>query len=168
LTKKWQGAIKKVNRNRGDYFMSSNKEVKEELIKYYGAECFIEKLHLRKDDTPRKYTSKGQMEKMKQLTYHHIKMKKDGGKATRENGALLSSENHQWFHQQSSTAQGYMNALFQEYKRQVDECRIIFVDELDIPYKINVTEFSVDEKEKYNRAKEKKETQELIDEYYDK
>lgn len=57
--------------------MSSNKRAKEELIKYYGAECFIEKLHLRKDSTPRTYTSKNQMQKMRQLTYHHIKMKKD-------------------------------------------------------------------------------------------
>ena len=60
--------------------MSSNKKVKEELIKRYGAECFIEKLHLRIDSKPRKYTSKGQMQRMKQLTYHHIKMKKDGRK----------------------------------------------------------------------------------------
>ena len=43
--------------------MSSNKKAKEELIRYYGAECFIEKLHLRKDNTPRHYTSKGQMKK---------------------------------------------------------------------------------------------------------
>ena len=63
----------------------SNKKAKQELIKRYGAECFIEKLHLRKDVTPRRYTSKNQMQKMKQLTYHHIKMKKDGGQATVEN-----------------------------------------------------------------------------------
>lgn len=57
--------------------MSSNKKAKEELIRCYGAECFVEKLHLRKDTTPRKYTGKGQMKRMKMLTYHHIKMKKD-------------------------------------------------------------------------------------------
>ena len=68
--------------------MSSNKKIKNELIKYYGAECFIDKLHLRKDTKPRHYTSKGQMKKMKQLTYHHIRMKKDGGKATRENRSI--------------------------------------------------------------------------------
>lgn len=147
--------------------MSSNKNAKEELIKYYGAECFIEKLHLRKDDEPRKYKGKNQMRRMKQLTYHHIKMKKDGGKATRENGALLSAENHIWFHQQSEQAQGYMNAIFQEYKRQVDECKIVFVDNLDLPFQVNVIEFSVDEKGKFNRAKEKRETQKIINEYYD-
>ena len=51
--------------------MSTNKRAKERLIELYGAECFIEKLHLRIDKEPRKYTSKGQMKRMKQLTYHH-------------------------------------------------------------------------------------------------
>lgn len=52
----------------------TNKEAREELIKIYGAECFIDKLHLR-DDKGRKYKGKSQHKKMKQLTYHHIKEK---------------------------------------------------------------------------------------------
>jgi len=147
--------------------MSSNRKAKEDLIKHYGAECFIEKLHLRKDTEPRKYTSKNQYEKMKQLTYHHIRMKQNGGKATRENGALLSNENHIWFHKQSPQAQGYMNAMFQEYKRQVDECEVIFVDSLKLPFEIRAVEFSIDERGKYNRAKQKRANKRLIDNYYD-
>ena len=104
----------------------SNKKAKEKLIQLYGAECFIEKLHLRKD-TERYYTSKGQLKRMKQLTYHHIRMKKDGGKATVENGALLSNENHTWFHKQPKESQAKMNKKFQEYKK----CKIEFTD--DIP-----------------------------------
>ncbi len=151
--------------------MSSNKRAKEELIRRYGAECFIEKLKLRKE--PKKhYTGKSQMKRMKQLTYHHIKMKKDGGKATRENGALLSAENHSWFHQQSPQAQGYMNAMFQEYKRQVDECQVVFVDELDLDFEIKPAIIAIDEKgrildqpkEKYNRAKVKEEFRRKVDE----
>ena len=95
--------------------MSSNKSVKEKMIRIYGAECFIEKLHLRKDKE-RRYTGKGQLKRMKQLTYHHIKMKKDAGRATIENGALLSAENHAWFHKQSPEKQSEMNRAFQEYK----------------------------------------------------
>ena len=148
--------------------MSSNKNAKQELIKRYGAECFIEKLHLRKDTTPRRYTSKGQKKRMKQLTYHHIKMKKDGGKATVENGALLSAENHSWFHQQSSKDQTQMNAMFQEYKKQYQECEVVFVDDLDLDFEIKAMEFHIDEreqkKEKYNRAKEKREFQKRVDE----
>ena len=57
-----------------------NKQAKEKLIKLYGPECFIEKLKLRKDTEPKRYKSKGQMKRMKQLTYHHIRMKKNGKK----------------------------------------------------------------------------------------
>lgn len=155
--------------------MSSNKKAKEELIRHYGTECFIEKLKLRKNIKPKRYKSKGQMKRMKQLTYHHIEMKKDGGRATRENGALLSAENHSWFHQQSPQAQGYMNALFQEYKRQVDECRVVFVDELNLGFEIKPITFAIDErgqildtkKEKYNRTKAKEEFRRKVNEALD-
>ena len=70
--------------------MSSNKRAKERLIQLYGAECFIDKLHLRKDKD-RKYTGKGQMKRMKELTYHHIKEKSKGGKATVENRSFVVS-----------------------------------------------------------------------------
>lgn len=70
--------------------MSSNKKAKERLIELYGPECFIEKLHLRKD-TGKKYTGKGQMKRMKQLTYHHILEKSKGGKATVENRSFVIS-----------------------------------------------------------------------------
>lgn len=152
--------------------MSSNKRAKEELIRRYGAECFIEKLKLRKDTEPRKYKGKGQMKKMKQLTYHHIRMKKDGGRATVENGALLSTENHAWFHKQNPQDQAIMNAMFQEYKKQYQECEVVFVDKLDLGFEIKAMEFHIDEreqkKEKYDRAKEKREFQKRVDEELDR
>ena len=152
--------------------MSSNKRAKEELIRIYGAECFIEKLKLRKDTEPRKYKGKGQMKKMKQLTYHHIRMKKDGGRATVENGALLSTENHAWFHKQNPQDQAIMNAMFQEYKKQYQECEVVFVDKLDLGFEIKAMEFHIDEreqkKEKYDRAKEKREFQKRVDEELDR
>lgn len=67
---------------------SSNKRAKERLIELYGPECFIDKLHLRKD-RDRRYTGKGQYDKMKQLTYHHIVEKCKGGKATVENRGTI-------------------------------------------------------------------------------
>lgn len=135
----------------------SNKRAKERLIQLYGAECFIEKLHLRKDTEPRKYTSKGQRKRMKQLTYHHIKERRHGGKATVENGALLSEENHIWFNEQSKEAQKKMNELFQQYKASV-ECSIEFVDELDTRFSIAsaIIVPAELEKEHYNRAREKR------------
>lgn len=144
--------------------MSSNKRAKEKLIELYGNECFIDKLHLRKDKV-RRYTSKGQMKRMRQLTYHHIIERRKGGKATVENGALLSAENHSWFHKQSEQKQKAMNQIFQEYKKS-QECSVVFVEDLKLPFKIEFTELSVDEKGKYNRAKKKKEDQEIIDDYW--
>lgn len=135
----------------------SNKKAKERLIQLYGEECFIEKLHLRVDTEPRKYTSKGQYKRMKQLTYHHIREKRNNGKATVENGALLSAENHVWFNKQSKEAQRQMNELFQKYKQSV-ECKVEFVEELDTRFSIaNAIIVPAElEKEHYNRAKEKR------------
>lgn len=58
---------------------------------------------------------------MKQLTYHHILEKSKGGKATVENGALLSAENHEWFNKQSKEEQRRMNDMFQQYKLGIVE-----------------------------------------------
>lgn len=98
----------------------SNKRAKEALIRLYGPECFIEKLHLRHDDKPRTYTGKAQYKRMKELTYHHILERSKGGKSTVENGALLSAENHMWFNKQTKEKQKEMNDKFQEHKRQFD------------------------------------------------
>lgn len=70
--------------------MSSNKKAKERLIELYGAECFIDKLKLRPYEE-KTYTGKGQMKRMKQLTYHHIREKSKGGKATLENRCITIS-----------------------------------------------------------------------------
>ncbi len=51
--------------------MSNNKREKLKLIELYGAECFIDKLHLR-FDPKRRYSSEKKMKKMEKLTFHHI------------------------------------------------------------------------------------------------
>ena len=143
----------------------SNKKARKKLIKLYGAECFIEKLHLRKDTELRQYTGKGQYEKMKQLTYHHIREKQHGGKATVENGALLSEENHIWFNEQSKESQKQMNELFQKYKASVG-CKVEFVEELDTRFNIAsaiIVPVKL-EKEHYNRAREKRAWQKEVKE----
>ena len=140
-----------------------NRKAKEALIRLYGPECFIDKLGLR-PEKDRKYTGKGQYEKMKMLTYHHIKERCKGGQATVQNGAILSLDNHQWFNKQSKEKQAEMNKAFQEYKK----CAIVIEPELDTGIEVKCMEFSMDEltpkKEKFNRAKEKVKTQRMIDE----
>ena len=61
-----------------------------------------------------------------------------------------------------------MNALFQEYKRQVDNCRVIIVDEVNLPFKIEATMLEMDKKGHidYDRAKIKRNTQQMINDYY--
>ena len=153
----------------------SYKGVKKELIERYGPECFIDKLHLRKDDEQQHYYSKGELKRMKELTYHHIEEKKEGGKATVENGALLSRENHDWFNKQSPEEQRKMNEVFQKYKQSVD-CKIRLVDDLDA-VKVAAAMISPIELEKgyqrgherqhkeahYNRAKERVKWKKEID-----
>ena len=151
--------------------MSKNKHVKEELIRRYGPQCFIEKLKLR-DTRGLKYTGKAQYKRMKMLTYHHIRMKKDGGKATVENGALLSNENHIWFHQQPQRDQEVMNEMFQQLKKKYDKCKIELVDELDTEIEVHAT--LIEPKDLLRRArqkqlrKEKRELQRLKKEWEDR
>ena len=159
---------------------NSNKKAKEELIRLYGAECFIDRLHLRPESSKvytgqqLKYMRKHQQQ-LKQLTYHHIVERCKGGKATVQNGALLSEDNHRWFNQQTPEAQRYMNDKFQELKAKIDnarECKIELVDTLDIGVELNVAEISFSNelkvsKMKFNRAETKKETKQLIKEWED-
>ena len=143
----------------------SNKKARERLIKLYGAECFIEKLHLRKD-TNRVYKSKGEYKRMKQLSYHHIIPKSKGGKATIENGALLSTENHEWFHRQSIISQNRMNKKFIEFKK----CKVVYTDdvpEIEVHYamvKSSDLSRSIDKQ----RKRDKKEFERLRKEYEDR
>jgi len=116
----------------------SNKSAKERLIKLYGPECFIEKLKLR-DTSNLKYTGRKQYERMKQLTYHHILEKRNGGRATVENGALLSFENHMWFNKQDRQSQTKMNNMFKAYK----ECKVILDNDIPMDYVVQLAELEV-------------------------
>lgn len=56
-----------------------------------------------------------------------------------------------------------MNRIFQQYK----ECSVEFVDGLDLGFSVRVAEFKIEpeqKKEKYNRAKVKREFQKMLDE----
>lgn len=152
--------------------MSSNRSAKLKLIQRYGEVDFLDRLKI-KVPTNKKYKSKNQLKKMKQLTYHHIKEKSKGGDATVENGALLTAEHHAWFHQQPEETQKKLNNAFQELKRKIDSTSkvpIVFVedDELDLPFEVSFVEMSIDKQGRlkaYNRTKKKKEDKKRIKEY---
>ena len=148
---------------------SKNTKVKRKLIALYGAECFIDKLYLRPpEDKPRRYTSKGELKRMKTLTYHHMKERSKGGPTTIENGAILSVESHEWFNKQPPEVQAELNIRFKEYK----ECKVVYSDHVQTDFEIHATTFEIDEraniKSKYNRAKEKEKLRRRIEEEYDR
>lgn len=138
-----------------------NKSAKRKLIKLYGPECWVDKLKLRPpEDHPKRYTSKAQLKRAKQLTFHHIKPKREGGQATVENGALLSVENHEWFNSQPPEIQDSLNKIFQDYKQGAFTIGGTPVGSLP---KINYDNFISKAKSHYNRAKVKRELQKIIE-----
>ena len=147
--------------------MSSNKSVKQKLIQKYGGIDFLDQLKI-KIPQSKHFKSNGLKKQMRQLTYHHILEKSKGGKATVENGALLTAEHHAWFHQQPAEIQARLNTAFRDFKRQKDqELEIIFEEDIESPFEISLINFSIDKTGKiniYNRAKMKEETRKLIKE----
>jgi hypothetical protein len=110
---------------------------------------------------------------MKMLTYHHIVKKEHGGRATVENGALLSAENHAWFNKQTPAIQSELNRIFQEYKLGVLEMnngRVVQAETIALDF--NMQEYDViplePDDRAYNRARVKRETQKAIDDYYER
>ena len=151
--------------------MSSNKSAKKRLIQRYGSIDFLDLMKI-KIPKSRRYKSKGQMKRMKQLTYHHIREKSKGGDATIENGALLTAEHHEWFHQQPPEMQRQLNEKFQELKRRIDAARrvsVVLTDEdFDFSFEFSFAEMSIDKQGRikaYNRSKRKKQDKEIINEY---
>ena len=150
--------------------MSSNKKVKDRMIRLYGKKCFIEELHIRKksdvEQEIKRYTSKCQRCIMDQLTYHHILERCKGGKATVENGALLRNINHQWFHRLPKKQQEVINRMFQEYKKQFQRLEVQRTD-FSFGIEIDIAEIAATKKglQVYNRAKVKSETRRLVDDF---
>ena len=97
-----------------------NRAAREMLEKIYGKKCMIHdgirKLREVKK-SKRKYKGKSIAY---QLTYHHLKPKRNGGKATLENGAVLCRSCHDWLESLSARDRERINDELREYKRQID------------------------------------------------
>ena len=145
--------------------MSSNKAAKQKLIERYGGIDFLDQLKVKVPEC-KTYKSKGQRKRMQQLTYHHIFEKQYGGKATVENGALLTEEHHIWLHKQPPEVKAKLNMAFQELKRQKDqELEVEIVDIEQIPFELDIADIEIDRKGRlrvYNRAKIKEEMRKLV------
>ena len=156
-----------------------NKKARKKLEKIYGKGCFIERMGIRK--------IKGVKPIDKTITYHHLKKRSEGGKATVENGANLAWENHAWLHSLPEAQQKDLNNRIREWKLNylierggditqhgsIDLTEIMPDDEcITIKLEDNVKEQNIEEramqekatKQKFNRAKIKRITQQLIEE----
>ena len=148
--------------------MKKNKSIREKLEKKYGKGCMFKKAKVeekieniktiktyKRFIEEKRYTGKIIQIYEKQMNLHHLKHKFEGGETTVENGVIISTLAHRYIHSLPREQEEFINDIMREYKKQVDECNVVFVDDLDIPFIVAPVEFYVDEKGKYNRAKKK-------------
>lgn len=139
----------------------NNKKVREELEEVYGSRCMIcEGIRKIKPPMPKKGRYKGKSIE-RQLTYHHIKPRSEGGECSVENGAVLCRRCHNWLEELPRGVREAVNRELEEYK----ECKVVFVDDLETDYEVKVMDFYVGPERKYDRAKKKKEDAEIIRDY---
>lgn len=81
-----------------------------------------------KQDIKKPKVGRGQKYKGKsiasQLTYHHLKAKRYGGKATLDNGAVICRSCHDWLEQLSEMEREIINDELREYKRKIDMAQV--------------------------------------------
>ena len=95
---------------------NKNRSAREMLEKIYGKKCMIHE-GIRKLSPPK--PSKGHYKGKsiaRQLTYHHLKAKRYGGKATLDNGACLCRTCHDWLEQLSEKEREKVNDELRQYK----------------------------------------------------
>ena len=133
------------------------------------AEEFIEKVGTIKTykqfKEQKKYTSKKikQLEQMK--TLHHLQHKSEGGRTCIENGAIINELAHTYLHSLPRNQEEVINDYIREWKkRNYLYCYVKLAELPERPFIINFTDIEINQA-KYDRAKEKRKTKELIKEY---
>lgn len=169
---------------KGCMFKKANMEKKieekkiEEKTTIKSYKKFIEERH---------FTSKKIQFYEEQMNLHHLQHRSEGGKTTMKNGAVVSSLAHMYMHSLPRNQEEIINNGLREYKKSI-ECGVEYVDDLDIDFEINAMEFRIQERQKdiseseseekniseeknkntYNRAKEKRELQNMTKDIIDR
>lgn len=156
--------------------MSDNKSARRELERIFGKICMIEAAGIRYIPKEERRKLKGYNKNHDTITYHHIKEKHLGGKATVENGALVREYNHSWLHQLPSEQKEAVNNALINFKisfiREI-EGKMTEEGVTEIPFEfdfsdcISIPVYDTPEKKKFNRAKEKRDFKRKVDEYYE-
>lgn len=160
--------------------MSSNKTARQQLEKVFGKICMIEAAGIRYIPKEKRRKIKGYTRYDDILTYHHIHEKAKGGKATMENGAIVRGYNHRWLHTLPEDKKEEVNNKLIQFKVDMiqaigDDLRKTPVAEIDLPFGEDLDEeceiipvYDTDKKvrQKFNRAKEKRDFKKKVDTYY--
>lgn len=131
-----------------------------------------------------RYTGKKIRLLERNMTYHHLKHQSEGGKATNENGAVVNELAHRYLHSLNREDEEIINNMLRQYKYQMavgvltptahtinmDNNSIIDL-QMDLDNCITIpvydtTQQDIKKLHEFKRSKQKKETQQLIDEYY--
>lgn len=124
---------------------------------------------------------------VKQLTYHHLQHKADGGKATEENGAVIDATAHSYLHSLPRYQEEIINNMLRAYKINVLELRdgqVLGYDSIEVEDEIEFISIPIEQdeaeirrtraiyekkkQEELSRAKIKQETRRLVEEYWEK
>ena len=155
-----------------------NSKARKALKRIYGDGCFVERAGIR--------TIKGVKKNARMITYHHLKHKSEGGKATIENGANVALENHEWLHSLPRDEEEKVNEAVRQWKinfltmkngevkdsgqlsfkelKKEEDCIVIQAYDTT---KVQRKELEKKKKEKFNRSQEKRKMQEMINELID-
>ena len=146
---------------------NSNKSVRKELERIYGKKCFIHDVPEIKRKIEGYKTLKGRYKGKKiehKLTYHHLKSKKNGGKSTIENGALLCRDCHNKLEKLKPIEREIINNMIRQYKLSVMTFTTEGIEQaIEIP---GITEYEVIKLEtsKQRRQRLKKELEQELQE----
>lgn len=174
---------------------SDNSKKRRQLEQIYGKGCMFRKANI-EDKIERlqtiktykvflketKYTGKKISQLERNMTYHHLQHRSEGGKTDIKNGAIVNELAHRYLHSLPRSKEEIINNMLREYKLNIAtmgvtdkglESRDAVQIEFDlsegfitIPVYDN-TEKDMIKRQKFNRAKAKKQFQDEIDEYYE-
>lgn len=174
---------------------NSNKRAKKALIEIYGDGCMFAKAkvaeRIEKMGGIRTYKSyvaekrfKGK-KISKQLTYHHLRHRSEGGPATVENGAVVEATAHAYLHSLPRHQEEIINNMLRTYKINMmafnteevinhDSIAFDMTDYITIPLEDDTPKYNRKrairerkKQEQLSRAQIKRETMRKIEEYYE-
>ena len=173
-----------------------NKGAKHDLEVIYGKGCMFKRAHIEElierignIKTYRQYKEEIHYKRRKvnslesSLTYHHLKHRSEGGHTTIDNGAVVNELAHRYMHSLPREQEEVINDILREFKfrlsggilipdeqgLQIQQPFSVDFSELDMTdyIEIDVYDNSEQDRQKFNRAKQKRDTRRLIRESLD-